>query len=166
MTSFFDKLNLRPGERRLLVLVGLAGFVVLNVIFVWPRFGELGDQLEARRDALAKAEMFRAEQTKVPALEARLRELEDAGSSVVSTEQAPALLAILPPMIDTFEPLCRAAQGVDLSNVVTATAADGTTVRAFDYSTWIDVPIEEGHDSWLSQRTEETAASRSRRGSR
>ena len=54
MTSFFDKLNLRPGEPRLLVLVGLAGFVVLNVIFVWPRFGELGDQLEARRDALAR----------------------------------------------------------------------------------------------------------------
>ena len=35
MSSFFDKLNLRPSERRLVVLVGIAVFVVLDVV-IWP----------------------------------------------------------------------------------------------------------------------------------
>jgi hypothetical protein len=91
VTALFDRLNLRPGERRLLVLVALAGFVVMNMIFVWPRFGELGRELEAARNARAKAEQFRAEAAKAGALEARLRELEDAGSQVASAEQALAL---------------------------------------------------------------------------
>jgi len=91
MTGFFDKLNLRPAERRLLVVVALAGFVVLNMIFVWPRFGELGRELDATRDARGKIDKYRAEAAKAPALEARLRELEDAGSQVASAEQALAL---------------------------------------------------------------------------
>lgn len=40
MTSFFDKLNLRPAERRVLVAVMLALFVVVNLLWVWPRFGD------------------------------------------------------------------------------------------------------------------------------
>jgi hypothetical protein len=89
--SLFDRLNLRPAERRLLVLVALAGFVVMNMIFIWPRFGELGRELDAARAARAQAGQFRAEATSAPALEARLRELEDAGSQVASSEQALAL---------------------------------------------------------------------------
>ena len=38
MNSYLDKLNLRPQERRLLVLVGLIVFVVLNFWFVRPHF--------------------------------------------------------------------------------------------------------------------------------
>lgn len=40
MMRFLDKLNLRPGERRLVVLVAFTVFIVLNLIFVWPHFGE------------------------------------------------------------------------------------------------------------------------------
>ena len=41
MKNPFDQLNLRPQERRVLVIVGLIIFVVLNILFVRPLFGEL-----------------------------------------------------------------------------------------------------------------------------
>ena len=41
MKSLFDKLDLRPGERRLVVGVGIVVFIVLNLLFVFPNFGEL-----------------------------------------------------------------------------------------------------------------------------
>ena len=40
--SIFDKLNLRPQERRLVVIVGLIIFVLLNMWFVWPYFDDWG----------------------------------------------------------------------------------------------------------------------------
>ena len=40
MTSYFDKLNLRPQERRLVVGILVVIFVLLNVVFVWPRFAD------------------------------------------------------------------------------------------------------------------------------
>ena len=41
MTNPFDQLNLRPQERRILVIVGLIIFIVLNVLLVTPLFGQL-----------------------------------------------------------------------------------------------------------------------------
>ena len=38
--TFLDKLNLRPQERRLIVLVAVVIFIVLNFLFVRPHFGE------------------------------------------------------------------------------------------------------------------------------
>ena len=40
MSSFIDKLNLRPGEKRLVYIIGLVVFLLFNYFFVWPRFGE------------------------------------------------------------------------------------------------------------------------------
>ncbi|MEO5802476.1 MAG: hypothetical protein ABIR24_03035 [Verrucomicrobiota bacterium] len=40
MSSYLDKLNLRPQERRLIVGILIVIFVVLNVWLVWPRFGD------------------------------------------------------------------------------------------------------------------------------
>ena len=46
MKSAFDRLNLRPFERRLVVAVGTVVFVVLNLVFVWPYFDERGKALD------------------------------------------------------------------------------------------------------------------------
>ena len=46
--SLFDKLNLRPNERRLVIIVLIVVFIILNFIFVWPRFGDWG-KIKARR---------------------------------------------------------------------------------------------------------------------
>jgi Tfp pilus assembly protein PilO len=86
MTNWFDKLNLRPGERRLLVLIGIAFFVVLNILFVKPHFGAVGrlrkqlDQQETTRDR------YQREIARTRDYEKRIKELELQGQTVPSTE--------------------------------------------------------------------------------
>jgi hypothetical protein len=48
MTTAFDKMNLRPGERRLVVVVGIILFIVVQVLFIWPHFGDV-KKMDARR---------------------------------------------------------------------------------------------------------------------
>jgi hypothetical protein len=38
--NFFEQLNLRPNERRVVIVVGFVVFVVLNAWFVWPHFSD------------------------------------------------------------------------------------------------------------------------------
>jgi outer membrane protein OmpA-like peptidoglycan-associated protein len=59
MTNPFDQLNLRPQERRILVVVGLIIFIVLNFLLVTPLFGQLDaaeGQLDKSKRTLAKYE--------------------------------------------------------------------------------------------------------------
>ena len=42
MSSIFDKLNLRAGERRLVMGVALVVFLIINYFFVWTKFGAWG----------------------------------------------------------------------------------------------------------------------------
>lgn len=91
MTGFLDKLNLRPHERRLVVIVALVVFVVLNVWLVWPQFGSVGIWEQRRKDAMKKAQSFDAEVKKKSAYQRQLDELELLGGSVATEEQAMAL---------------------------------------------------------------------------
>jgi type II secretory pathway component PulM len=61
MTKFLDKLNLRPGERRLVVVVAIVVFLVLNVWLVWPSFGEWGRTEQRITDARKKVRQFQNE---------------------------------------------------------------------------------------------------------
>jgi len=61
MTSSLDKLNLRPFEKRLVVVVVAALFVVLNLWFVVPHFADLQQAKEQRAAALRKLERWDAE---------------------------------------------------------------------------------------------------------
>jgi hypothetical protein len=88
MNSFFDKLNLRPGERRLVVIVAITVFVLLNAFFVWPRFGE-GARLKGRMTtAENNLRQFQREVDQTGAYRRKLAELEQAGAAVASEEQA------------------------------------------------------------------------------
>jgi hypothetical protein len=40
-TSFLDQLNLTPQERRIVVAIAVVVFVVLNLLLIWPHFGDL-----------------------------------------------------------------------------------------------------------------------------
>jgi len=40
-SSFLDQLNLTPQERRIVVGIAVVVFVVLNLLLVWPHFGDL-----------------------------------------------------------------------------------------------------------------------------
>jgi len=61
MTSYLDRLNLRPFEKRLVVGVGAVFFVVLNAWFVFPHFSDLSQAKDRRADALKKLERWQAE---------------------------------------------------------------------------------------------------------
>ena len=84
--SIFDKLNLRPQERRLVVIVGMVIFVLLNMWFVWPYFDDWGTtkgEIERNRTTLQRYNTEIANKTKY---EGRLRELETTGSEMLGNE--------------------------------------------------------------------------------
>src|SRR5688500_3385071 len=88
MTSLFDKLNLRPNERRLVIIVAIVVFILLNAFFVWPEFGEWGKLKKREREANALLTAFQDEIRKTPQYEAQLKNLRESGASVASEEQA------------------------------------------------------------------------------
>lgn len=84
--GFFDKLNLRPQERRLVVIVGTVIFVLLNMWFVWPFFDDWGQTKGAIAKSRATLERYQREIGQKPKYEARLRELETTGSDMLANE--------------------------------------------------------------------------------
>jgi Tfp pilus assembly protein PilO len=55
MNSFLDQLNLTPQERRIVVMIAVVVFVVLNLLLVWPHFKDLGQvrrQLDQTRKTI------------------------------------------------------------------------------------------------------------------
>ena len=86
MTNPFDQLNLRPQERRILVVVGLIIFIVLNFLLVTPLFGQLAaaeGQLEKSKRTLAKYENEIGQSSTLQRTEERLRK---EGGDVLSQE--------------------------------------------------------------------------------
>jgi hypothetical protein len=92
MIQFLDKLNLRPQERRLVVLAGAVIFLVLNLWFVWPHFSEYGRLRSEIARASATLERYHAELARVPAYSRRLEELEGQGAAGVLPEEQATLL--------------------------------------------------------------------------
>lgn len=88
MSSLFDKLNLRPNERRLVIIVAIVVFIILNAIFVWPRFADWG-KLKNRREGAAKTlSQYQQEVARTALYQKQFDELEKAGATVASEEQA------------------------------------------------------------------------------
>ena len=88
MKSALDKLNLRPGEKRLVVAVGIAVFVVLNVWWIWPHFGEVAKvsaKLERDHGTLEK---YQKEAARTAQYQKRLDDLRQIGSVLPTAEQA------------------------------------------------------------------------------
>lgn len=95
MTSWFDKLNLRAGERRLVVFVAVVLFIVLNAWLVWPHFGDLGRvraDLDEKRRQIAK---FETEINRKRVHENRVNELRGAGATVLPADMEINLLRLV-----------------------------------------------------------------------
>lgn len=88
MNSLFDKLNLRPNERRLVIIVTIVVFIILNAIFVWPHFGDWGKLQKRQRETDDLLRRYRAEVQNTAQYQKTLNELEKAGATVASEEQA------------------------------------------------------------------------------
>ena len=88
MSSLFDRLNLKAGERRLVIFVAIAVFVLLNAFFVWPRFSDWGKLQKRKREAEALLKAFQDEIANTPRYQKQFADLQRAGASVASAEQA------------------------------------------------------------------------------
>ena len=91
MNKLFDKLNLRPQERRLVVLIFFVVFVVLQFWFVRPYFkewGRLQGEIEKTRTSLALQKSEMAKVGGQAGYEARLKKLEGEGSQIGSAMSA------------------------------------------------------------------------------
>ena len=90
MNTLLDRLNLRPQERRFVVVVVAIFFVVVNFWFVWPHFSDWGRVKSEIAKARATLEKYRRETApqRVGEYQARLKELEGEGSMVASDEQS------------------------------------------------------------------------------
>jgi len=91
VTSILDKLNLSPQERRLVVVVALVVFVVLNIWLIWPEFGSVNRWKNRRQAAESNLKKFKDEVAKRGLYDAQLRQLQDQGAYVGTEEQALSL---------------------------------------------------------------------------
>jgi type II secretory pathway component PulM len=87
-----NSLNLRPSERRLLVIVGLILFVVVNIWFIWPHFGDLGEAKFQRSKALDKLAVYNEEIGKQTERQAEVERLSSATAGVPGQDQEIQLL--------------------------------------------------------------------------
>lgn len=88
MSAAPEKLNLRTGEKRLLVVIGIVLFIVLNVLFVWPKFGEFGRVRNRTAKVQQEIKKFETEIDKTPSYQKLLKEMEGQGSRLVKEEQS------------------------------------------------------------------------------
>lgn len=88
MKSPLDNLNLRPFEKRLVVVVGAMMFVVLNLWFVVPHFSDWGRVQFRMNKARKTLENYQAEVRQIPVYQAKVRQMGSENSSVPIEQQA------------------------------------------------------------------------------
>ncbi len=90
MNTILDRMNLRPQERRFIVVVVVAFFVVINFWLIWPHFGDWKKAQNELAKARLTLEKYQKETDakKVTESQARLKELEGSGSSIAASEQS------------------------------------------------------------------------------
>ena len=87
MTSYLDRLNLRPFEKRLVVGVGAVLFVVLNAWFVVPHFSDLSEARDRRLKALKKLDEWQVEIDQKAKYEAGINKFRQEGLEVPPEDQ-------------------------------------------------------------------------------
>lgn len=92
MSQFLDRLNLRPQERRILVVVTTVVLIVLNALFVWPYFKDWSRLKVETSKARETLKSYRDEVAKTSEYQSRLEKLEGQGSTVLPAEQALQLM--------------------------------------------------------------------------
>lgn len=123
MANFFDSIGMTPGERRLLVAVGLALFIVANLLFVRPHFGALGKTQEEILKVELEMEKRQKHLNQIPGWTAELAKLEDKGSQVPTEGQALQLLRLVQ--------MGAAKNAVSLTRTTGGNASSGTSTNEF-----------------------------------
>ena len=86
MMRWLDKLNLRPNEKRLVVVVAVVVFIVLNFLFVFPHRNDVSEVQTAIDKAERTLQTYETEIGRTNALSAKLGEMQNNGSDVLFEE--------------------------------------------------------------------------------
>jgi Tfp pilus assembly protein PilO len=86
MTSYLDRLNLRPFEKRLVVGVAAALFVVVNLVFVFPHFSDWGKVKGRMYKAQRTLKVFQDEIHEMRKYQADIGKMETEGGQAVPLE--------------------------------------------------------------------------------
>lgn len=84
MNRFFDSLNLRPYERRLIVIAGLIVFILLNFWFIWPLRNSWKTEQTAIRDLRDRLTRYENAAARLESVKDELMKLESEGSTVIA----------------------------------------------------------------------------------
>lgn len=95
MSGLLDRLNLRPGERRLVVISALVLFVVLNFVFVFPLFGSWNTANLRMLKAQEKLTRWQTEVKQRAEYERRLKEFEEDNPTVPPEDQLLQFLRVI-----------------------------------------------------------------------
>ncbi len=89
MTTWFNSLNLRPQERRLVIGVLIGAFILLNVWFVWPHFGDWARNTKRAEETELKVRRYQNEVENISRYRSLIQELEQGGgATIAAAEQA------------------------------------------------------------------------------
>ena len=88
MTKYFDRWNLRPLERRLVVGVAVVLFLVINIVWVWPHFSDWSEMTNRLEGARFKYDSYQKEIIRLPVYQAQVKEMESDGASVPLEDQS------------------------------------------------------------------------------
>jgi hypothetical protein len=80
--------HLQPMERRLVIGVAVAVFLVLNWWQVWPHFSDWGNLRGRMDDADRKLKLYQTAVTQIPKLQAQVNTFETAGDVVALEDQS------------------------------------------------------------------------------
>ena len=95
MNSIFDRYNLNVFERRLIIGVFLGIFLVLNLMFVGPKFREWGEVRARQESAQQKIRIYQTVLSKRDGLEKQLEKLDKSGMKVLPKERASKLFELI-----------------------------------------------------------------------
>ncbi len=87
MMGYLDRLNLRPFEKRLVVVVAIVVFAVCNVLFVFPHFSDVSLAKDHQVEAQQKLKKWEAETNQIPVYQKKINELVKAGLDVPAEAQ-------------------------------------------------------------------------------
>ena len=86
MKEFFARLN--PTERRFVVGVGVVFFLVVNIVWVWPHFGDWSDTKGRMAAARTRLVTFESGTNLIPELKKKISQYQGEGQIVQEENQA------------------------------------------------------------------------------
>lgn len=95
MKNLFDQLQLKPHERRLVVLGALVLFVVLNLWFIWPHYGDLAQIRAQISRNQTDLQTYQAECVRTNHYLTLLQDLERNGAGVLDEDKDIKLLSTI-----------------------------------------------------------------------